>query len=216
MTMTETYKYTNIELTPTVFKELLILLFDGKQFDRQTAMSTILNYHIQHGGTFRDGKNITAVFKKATQFLGDRGICNLGYGTWKLNFEIPTTEVVERQEEESTFVSDRTIGNGNSFVYVYFYDSYRQLAELRGQNVWPCKIGRTETEPLQRVMGQCGTCFPEIPHVALVIKCSDSSKLELALHSILKFKDRHMNNAPGTEWFLTSPEEIEEIVLKIQ
>jgi hypothetical protein len=34
----DNYKYSGVKLFPAVFKELLVLLFDGKQFTRQTAI----------------------------------------------------------------------------------------------------------------------------------------------------------------------------------
>ena len=64
---------------------------------------------------------------------------------------------------------------------------------------------------LQRIIGQAGTCYPEFPHVALVIYCDDSAQMETALHAILKLQKKHIESAPGTEWFMTSPEEIEKL-----
>jgi hypothetical protein len=76
---------------------------------------------------------------------------------------------------------------------------------------WECKIGRTDVEPIQRIMGQAGTCYPEFPHIALIIHCEDSSQLEMAFHSILKVRRKYIKSAPGKEWFMTSPQEIEDI-----
>jgi len=215
--MTDNYKYSKLELTPTIFKELLIQFFDGKQFDRQTAIETILSYHKDNSGLIKEGKSIISVFKKATQILQGSGIENLGYGIWKLNYKIRDTEIVEskKQIEETVFV-DKCIGCGNNSVYVYYYDSYKELAELKGESIWQCKIGRTDVNPLQRIVSQVGTCYPELPHIALVINCNDSAALESALHSILKYKHRHISNAPGKEWYSTSPSEIEEIYLSLQ
>ena len=84
-------------------------------------------------------------------------------------------------------------------------------AEACGHSIWECKIGRTDKDPLQRIFGQAGTCYPELPHIALIIKCSNSLQLEAALHNILKLRNRWIENAPGTEWFLTSPAEIESV-----
>jgi len=41
------------------------------------------------------------------------------------------------------------------------------------------------------------------------MKCENSLLLESALHNILKLRNRWIENAPGTEWFITSPEEVE-------
>ncbi|MCH3923261.1 GIY-YIG nuclease family protein [Limosilactobacillus sp.] len=98
-------------------------------------------------------------------------------------------------------------------VYLYYYDKYKELAELKGQHVWECKIGRTETDPISRVLGQAGTCYPELPHIALILNCDNSSLMEKALHSILKVKGRWLSDSPGKEWFITSPEEVENLYL---
>lgn len=98
---------------------------------------------------------------------------------------------------------------------MYYYDVYVELAKLKGSSTWECKVGRTDRNPINRVLGQAGTCYPELPHIALIIKCADSSVLEAALHNILKMRGRWIADAPGTEWFMTTPQEIKDIYLKI-
>lgn len=203
------YKYAGVELTPNVFAELLILLFDGKQFKRATAIEEITKYH-HDGGGFLGKREYVAVFKKACQNLSSSGLSNVGYGTWRLNYEIQEVEVIEEVVKDTVeYTADKTIGSGDNSVYVYYYDTYKKYAETRGQSIWECKIGRTDKDPLQRIFGQAGTCYPELPHIALIIKCSNSLQLESALHNILKLRNRWIENAPGTEWFLTSPAEAE-------
>lgn len=214
--MEKDYRHKGLELTPSIFAELLIKFYDGKQFDRRTAVSSILDYHIQNGGIVKKGKDIVAVFKKATSNLKDYGIQNVGYGTWRLNYiEKETTIVEPKKPVEYSFIVDKEIGEGQNAVYLYYYDAYKELAELKDLQSWECKIGRTDVEPIQRIMGQAGTCYPEFPHIALVMYCEDSSQLELAIHSILKVQKKNIESAPGKEWFITSPQEIEEIYFMI-
>ena len=210
----DNYRYSGVKLFPAVFKELLVLLFDGKQFTRQTAIKKVKDYHLEHGGIIEEGRDVVAIFKKVTQDLKkiDAGLVNKGYGTWELHYQVQdTTEVIEDIKTETiTYTGDEILGTGSNAVYVYYYDVYEQLAENKGNEEWPCKIGRTDRDPIQRVIGQAGTCHPELPHIALIIYCDDSSALEAALHSILKYKGKWLSTAPGTEWFLTSPQEIKE------
>lgn len=214
--MEKEYKYTGVELTPNVFADLLISLFDGKQFDRQTAILQISEYHKSHGGVLKQGKDIITVFKKATQKLRDCGIQNKGYGTWRLNYKEKETTVLEsNNKEQDSYPVDKEIGKGLFSVYLYYYDSYKELAELKGQHFWQCKIGRTDIEPIQRIVGQAGTCYPELPHIALIMYCDNSSQLEAAFHAILKVQKKHIESAPGREWFMTSPEEIEKLFFLI-
>lgn len=206
------YKYRGLELTPNIFAELLVLHFDGKQFKRAAAIDTVIEHH-KSGGGLLEKREYVSVYKKVCQNLSEYGLINVGYGTWRLNYKVKEVEII--QEGDSTndisYDVDQVLGNGESSVYVYFYDTYKKYAESMGQSVWECKIGRTEKDPLQRVFGQAGTCYPELPHVALIIKCDNSIQMESALHNILKLRNQWIESAPGTEWFLTSPKEIEEL-----
>lgn len=207
----EEYMYKGVELIPSVFKELMILLFDGKQFQRSTAIDTITEYHQAHGGILQKGEYVT-IFKAACQLLKGNGLVSVAYGTWKLNYQVKETEIVSQQDNKTiACTADKTIGHGDNAVYVYYFDIYKKMADLEKRDVFECKIGKTNGDAFQRVLSQTGTCYPEAPHVALIILCENSSLLETTLHNILKMKNRHISSAPGVEWFMTSPEEVEEI-----
>ena len=213
------YKYSGVKLTPGIFRELLIELFDGTLFSRQTAITTIAETHVQRGGRIEQGRDLVAVFKHATLNLQKQnvGLVNKGYGMWELHYENNETTIVKDDvaEEKNNYVADETIGTGDNAVYVYYYDVYQELSKAKGLSIWECKVGRTDRDPINRVLGQAGTCYPELPHIALIIKCADSSVLEAALHNILKMRGRWISDAPGTEWFMTTPQEIKDIYLKI-
>ena len=156
-----------------------------------------------------------------TNQLKDR-ITNKGYGMWYLvpdgniddesnEEEIEVSEIENENNDVNIQQSDKIIGSGYKAVYIFYYDTYKQYANLQGKNIWACKIGRTDTDPISRVFGQAGTCYPELPHIALIIKCANSSIIETTLHNILKLRGKWMEDAPGTEWFITSPDEIETI-----
>lgn len=209
------YKYFGLELTPSIFKELLIQLFDGEQFDRNYAINTIVNYHVDNGGNATHSTYAPA-FKRACQALKGNGIENVGYGIWRLLYEKQEVKTVHTGvTKEKEYLSDKYLGHGDYAIYVYYYDKYKDFANLSGNNVWECKVGRTDVCPINRIFSQTGTCYPECPHLALVIYCDDSVLLEKTLHDILKMKNRWIANAPGNEWFITSPEEIEQIYYAI-
>lgn len=209
------YEYSGLKLTPAIFAKLIVILFDGKQFTRQTAITKVSEYHVSNGGIVEEDRDLVSVFKKAAHDMQkkDVGLTNKGYGTWELHYQIhENTEIVEDIEDNYTMsTADEILGTGSKSVYVYYYDAYKTLASIRGQNSWACKIGRTDRDPIQRVIGQAGTCYPELPHIALIIYCDDSVALESALHSVLRYQDKWIKDAPGTEWFFTSPNEIKEI-----
>lgn len=115
------------------------------------------------------------------------------------------------KEEDSQIPIDETLGTGNETVYVYYYDAYRQLAETRGQKHWPCKVGMTSQQTISRIFSQTGTAYPESPHIAIEFKCNDAKGLENAFHSVLSFRKRKVESAPGNEWYYTTLEELKEI-----
>lgn len=203
--------YTGLKLTPNIFKEILVELFDGKQFERQVAIRAVKEFFVENGGIL-ENKDYVAVFKKASQMLKDYGMVNRGYGTWAISYNEENVEIVPPSKTvQENYVADKELGDGQYAVYVYYYSAYRKLAETQGSCIWECKIGRTDRDPIQRVFNQAGTCYPELPHLALIIRCADSAKLESAVHSILRYKNRWLEDAPGSEWFLTSPDEVEHI-----
>ncbi|MBQ9019695.1 MAG: GIY-YIG nuclease family protein [Bacilli bacterium] len=204
------YKYANIELTPAIFKELLIEKFDGMQFKRPDAIKVITEYHTNNGGILEKSSYI-GTFKRATKMLKDSGITNPSYGIWQLNYKEPETRIYKVEKNEEKIKADETYGEGKVAVYVYYYDVYKELAKLRGEEYFPCKIGRTDVEPLQRIISQSGTSYPERPHIALIFYCDNSSYLEATFHNVLKLKNKWIKDAPGVEWFKTNIEEIKTI-----
>ena len=101
--------------------------------------------------------------------------------------------------------------HGPESVYVYYYPAYKKLAKLQGKSSWPCKIGRTVGRVSERVIGQ-GTALPERPSLAIVWKTDRSEVGEQVLHNILQSYGQDIPEAPGKEWFNTTPEEILETI----
>ncbi len=212
------YKYENIELMPEIFAELLLQLFPNKQFKRQEAIDKIIKYHLFNGGTC-DKKTYIDAFKCATLMLRKKGydVTNPSYGIWRIGDvsdgfvsyrdaiamkSNSLTEVIDTQEE---------IGNGDEAVYVYYYPVYKKYALMHRQKCWYCKVGMTTKTVWDRIYPQSSTGFPEEPVVALIIRCFDAHKWEQTIHNILKMKNKWIKNAPGKEWFITSPSEVKSI-----
>jgi T5orf172 domain len=148
---------------------------------------------------------------------------NPSYGFWKI---LPKdTGVASEQAEasDSTILpntessaasppddsgAEVTIGAGPGSVYVYYLPTYRMRAEARSEHSWQCKIGRTEGSALDRVLSQAATALPGKPFLAVVIRTKYSLALEQALHAVLTLRGLRIEDAPGSEWFLTSPSEV--------
>ncbi len=121
--------------------------------------------------------------------------------------------------DEQTY--PKTLGGGSQEVYLYYYRTYRENAVLKkinpvwkvsyGKILWRCKIGEThDQDTATRVKQQIGVS-PEKPIIALIIKTDNSKRLEKMIKDILKFWSRQVREAQGTEWFMTSPAEVESI-----
>lgn len=211
-----TYKYTGIELTPEIFAKLLSELFAGEQTTRVDCIKKITTYHINNGGICKK-KSYIQDFKSATLLLRNKGynIDNPGYGVWRIGVDCKDY-ITFREELSAKKINNLStdadklteIGNGNQKVYVYYFPIYRKFARIQGKNYWHCKIGMTTKDVFDRIYSQTGTCYPEKPFLALIINCDDALKLEKTVHNILTMNNKQIKDAPGKEWFLTSPEEI--------
>lgn len=214
------YKYQGLPITPSMIEELIVKLFNGTSNKRDTIVNRVLDFHISNGGKAPEAQDFSRLVKKALSNLAEHGHAeNRAYGIWRVDqTDQPSVAELEINEEQvaiEDIPTHRTFGEGNFAVYCYYFDNYRKLAVLEGKRIWPCKIGRTDRDPLIRVLSQASTALPERPIIDFVIKTKDSSLLEVAIHSILKLKNRHIVESPGSEWFNTSPDEVLEILKSI-
>lgn len=219
------YPYRNIPLAPAIIEELTQELFNGQLVSRQTIVEDVIKFHEKNGGA-KSTANITHSVKKALSNLKEKGIAdNPSTGYWRIqvkesnqiiNPTLILQEIeaipIESPNEIIIQIADKIIGEGRSSIYLYYLPLYRQSAELQSQNIWHCKIGKTDGDPLNRILSQASTALPEKPHIALIFKTNFPSELETAIHSILTIRNRKIDSSPGSEWFLTSPDEVENIV----
>ncbi len=113
--------------------------------------------------------------------------------------------------EPDNLEPEKIIGSGKQSVYLYYYPAYQRLAELQGEEVWACKIGKARNDPLIRISSQTRTALPEYPKVGLIIKTDELNLMENTIQNILKLQGKQKQDAPGNEWFITSPGEVERV-----
>lgn len=220
--MTDKYKYNGLPITPSIIEYLILTLFNGRTVKRDTIVNNVLDYHISNCGLHPDAQDFTASVKKALSNMQKRNYAiNKSYGFWEINdTNLPLIEdeflELENELEQNIPIdcipSHQTYGIGSNAVYLYYFSSYRQLSELKNNDTWACKIGRTDRDPLIRILSQSATALPEKPVIELIIKTDDSLLLEQMLHSVLSIRGKHIENSPGVEWFDTNPEEVLEII----
>ena len=125
---------------------------------------------------------------------------------------VPESEIEIQPEPEAEHI----IGDGPECVYVYYYPAYKELAKLKGKSSWPCKIGRTAGMVTGRLQSQA-TGMPEKPRLSIVFNTDNSETWEQILHGMLKVvSQKHIREAPGQEWFDTTPEKILEMIRSLR
>jgi hypothetical protein len=111
----------------------------------------------------------------------------------------------------------KELGVGEERVYVYYSGTEFANAQLQHRDKWLCKIGRTAGDLTVRIVLQGAlTAHPEVPTVALTMRTGDSKNLERLIHAALVYAGRHQKGAPGKEWFLTNPTEIENLYHSVE
>ncbi|MDE0423506.1 MAG: GIY-YIG nuclease family protein [Candidatus Poribacteria bacterium] len=111
--------------------------------------------------------------------------------------------------------AEKTIGAGRHSVYLYYDQHKRVRAESKGETFFPCKIGRTTQELHTRIYQQDTTVAAERFKLGLHIKTEDPIFIEQIIHETLKARGQHIDDAPGREWFLTAPSDVERILEKM-
>ncbi len=118
---------------------------------------------------------------------------------------------MEGASEDKLSPETQVIGEGSGEVYLYYYPAYAELARLKGEKSYRCKIGMTTYDHKQRFSYKVKSEEPEHRTISLVIKTDFPADLEKILHMMLRIAGKQLDDAPGREWFYTNPEEIVEI-----
>lgn len=200
----DTYRYEGVPLTPTVMAGLITELApEGVPVTRAELLRLATEHHESGGGLPTRGSSVSTV-KKALQQLQEAGraeqLAVRGY--WRIKGDALEVGVDHPIEE----------GEGDQTLYVYFFPAYRDQAAHLGRKEWPVKIGMTASESASRIRDQIGTAMPEKPMVGLLYRTDDAAGLERLVHSTLKARGKHLTGAPGKEWFMSSVQEIRDII----
>lgn len=218
------YRYAGLPLTPAIAEELIRERFSGQVVARQTIVEEVDRVHLSRGGKRAEVVDLSSMMKKALGNLRDNGFAeNPSVGYWRIgpDSDDPEVAAVEGEQlidvvaDETPPAADLVLADGadeKSAVYLYYLPTYRLQAESEKAAVWPCKVGRTDRDPLSRILAQAATALPEKPHVALVVFTKYPVALETAIHGVLTLRGKRVDNSPGKEWFLTCPDEVRELI----
>lgn len=220
----EKYIFAKVPLTPKVAKPLILELFQGRTETNQTIYNEVKSTHLARGGQGPKAQDNPRLLKSVLKQLKKEGVAmNPSQGHWSftsnnfkdnnvnlLKTDIKTSEQTEiRREITEEFDADLVLGRGSSVVYLYYLPSYKEREQIF---TWPCKIGRSDKDPLKRIINQAATALPEKPKVAVIIRTDNSAVLEQAIHNILTYRNKRIETGMGKEWFDTNPDEFLNIV----
>ena len=182
--------YVGKRLVFSIARELILELFKGKSNVRKRdIISKIDTVHKSRGG-LKHEKKVHPVTDALNSLKKNGQANNLKKGYWDI------------------FAEESKVNDDKGCVYVYYYPTYKEQATSKGEERWPCKIGYTESsDPKDRIAEQV-TGMPEAPQTEIVMYTENPQHIERIIHSILKLKERnrHIQEAPGSEWFLISPD----------
>ena len=208
--MNNQYEYVEKSLTPKIAQHLILELFAGQTVQKQEIMRIVDETHHERGGLPARAK-FPPVTMALTNMKREGLVENPSQGYWLIPSTTQEDDGVDSEPNNLDLEPEKIIGSGKQSVYLYYYPAYRRLAELRGEEVWACKIGKARNDPLIRISSQTRTALPEYPTVGLIIKTNEFTLMETTIQNILKLQGKHMLDAPGREWFLTSPSEVETV-----
>lgn len=114
----------------------------------------------------------------------------------------PVDDFEEEEEEDAGVAADASAPG----VYWYTFPAYRK----DDGSPYPIKVGRGKN-PLLRISQQV-TAMPEPPLILGTFDHPDEISLERALHAVLALRGKRKADAPGAEWFVTTPAEIEALI----
>ena len=210
--MNDQYEYVEKPLTPGIARKLIQELFAGQTVQKQEMMRIVEETHQERGGLPSQAQRNNPV-TLALYDLGQKGEASNPdkNGNWLIPSSAEDDDSVDPEPNNLDLDPEKIIGSGKQSVYLYYYPAYKRLAKLQDQEVWPCKIGKTRYDAGSRIKSQTRTALPEYPKVGLIIKTDELRLMENTIQNILKLQGKHKQDAPGAEWFITSPSEVEQI-----
>ncbi len=211
--MKNQYKYAGHPFTYPIARELILELYAGETLKKSVIRDSVYTAHLERDGKeIIDPKQKDAYISDALNYLRGKGLAtNEGtpQGHWKIFGGSPPDDPPDEPRAVSQ-PNDPPKELPANCVYIYYYPSYRELSELKGEDKWPCKIGCTERGAEKRIKEQV-TGMPEHAKEEVVIETSNPLWLESTIRMHLQRKGLHKQDAPGDEWYLINSEIAKEI-----
>jgi Meiotically up-regulated gene 113 len=221
--------FKDVPLTSGVVESLVQELFFGEVVERHRIVNEVRREHSARGGRLGSTQSCIEHVKLALNSMCNKGLAqNPSRGYWRIGADSESDEgcleaLDSNEDKDIGTVLDRSrafsnesivedLGSGSGAIYLYYLPTYKELALLRNERFWACKIGRTDRDPAGRIWTQLATALPERPIIALVYRTDFPLEWERILHSVLTVRGVRMQSSPGSEWFVTSPDVVLELL----
>ena len=190
--------YRRIEICETMRR--VFVRHGGASGTTNAAVATVLKkWLLKSGSPFR------REMRGRYRFLGfDKGAGQY-LGTGAGGFAVRDAPVEEGPTPELEF------GAGPCEVYAWSLPGY----PVSGDGRRPIKVGRAGTEGFQGALGGFRHNLPERPCYLLRLGCADEAEArrrERLLHAWFTDHGQQLEEAPGNEWFLANPGELDEAI----
>lgn len=131
---------------------------------------------------------------------------SLGGGYFRAHTE---TDISEDELVDAAIESgDEDASEFNGWIYAFSFPSI-----VKTDGVFPIKIGKTVGDVVSRVADQVkGSASFEQPIILRTWQVKRVGPSELAIHNILKARNKWREHAPGREWFDATIAEVESII----
>ena len=194
----ENYKYAGTSLTEGIARELIIEVFAGKTSIKKKEIKRVIDEtHTARGGSL--STNEVHPVSNALSIMKKKGLAkNPSRGKWSIFSKADGSANVYVNSD-----TVRILGSGEKSVYLYYYPVYRCLAAYQDKHFWQCKI--------EQSISDIPPGMPEPPEISFIFRTDDSENLKQVIHNVLKLRGKHISDARGGKWFLTSPSEVESI-----
>ncbi len=131
---------------------------------------------------------------------------SLGKGYFRTSTEADITE--DELVDAAIESGDEEAGEIDGWIYAFSFPTI-----IKTDGVFPIKIGKTIRDVEARVAEQAkGSAAFEQPTTLGRWQVKRVGPTELAIHNVLKARNKWRENAPGKEWFDTNIPEIESII----
>lgn len=193
------YKHYGALMSPEIAAEFLYERYACiNEWDfRYDVGAELDGYHTKGGGLLHDSGTLHFL-RRGIRILEENGCATQKSGVWKIH---------ERVYEE------KVIGEGKDSVYLYYFRAERDLYPAwkdPSSILYPCNIGTTKRGEETRVPEKTKD-FYEPPILALTMKTDKAEEMEKIIHRILIYNNRRCKEAKRTDWFNTTPLEVEKI-----